>query len=103
MIASADVLAAVAGQADRIRETMRFVHGHPELGHEERECSTHLCETLAAGGLEVERGVAGMSSSKAWQPKELTSNIDDDKIKSFRTGVQLLTRFEKSPKRPSEV
>jgi metal-dependent amidase/aminoacylase/carboxypeptidase family protein len=63
VIASADVLAAVADQADRIRETMRFVHDHPELGHEERECSTHLCETLAAGGLEVERGVAGMDTA----------------------------------------
>ena len=42
---------------------MRFVHDHPELGHEERECSTYLCETLAAGGLEVERGVAGMETA----------------------------------------
>jgi len=63
VIASADVLAAVARQVDRIRETMRFVHDHPELGHEERECSTYLCETLAAGGLEVERGVAGMETA----------------------------------------
>lgn len=63
MIATADVLAAVAGQAGRIRETMRFVHRHPELGHAEHECATHLCGVLAAGGLEVERGVAGMETS----------------------------------------
>jgi len=63
VIASTDVLAAVARQADRIRETMQFVHDHPELGHEERECSTYLCETLSAGGLEVERGVAGMETA----------------------------------------
>jgi len=63
VIAREDVLAAVAGQTDRIRETMRFVHDHAELGHEERECSAHLCDVLEAGGLEVERGVAGMETS----------------------------------------
>ena len=63
MTAAADVLAAVAGQAGRIRETMDFVHAHPELGHEERECSAQLCDVLAAGGLEVKHGVAGMETA----------------------------------------
>lgn len=42
---------------------MRFVHDHPELGHEEHACSAHLCDVLTAGGLEVERGVAGMETA----------------------------------------
>src|SRR5438045_3584277 len=33
---------------------MQFVHAHPELGHEEHECSRYLCDTLARVGLEVE-------------------------------------------------
>jgi metal-dependent amidase/aminoacylase/carboxypeptidase family protein len=58
-----DILAAVARQTDAIRESMQFVHGHPELGHEEFECSRHLCETLEAAGLDVERRVAGMDTA----------------------------------------
>jgi len=57
------VLDAVAAQADAISATSRFVHEHPELGHEEHECSRYLCETLAAAGLEVEHGVAGMETA----------------------------------------
>ncbi len=57
------VLEAVAAQADAIAATSRFVHDHPELGHEEHECSGYLCDALAAGGLEVERGVGGMQTA----------------------------------------
>ncbi len=63
MIGHEDVLAAVAGQANAICETIRFVHEHPELGHEERECSRYLCETLAAAGLGVEPGVGEMETA----------------------------------------
>lgn len=63
MIDREEILAAVARQADGIRASMRFVHDHPELGHAEHECSRHLCETLGAGGLEVEPGVGGMATS----------------------------------------
>ena len=63
MIAAGAVLDAVARQAGAMRETIRFVHDHPELGHEEHVCSAHLCDVLAAGGLEVERGVAGMETA----------------------------------------
>lgn len=63
MIAPADVLAAVAGQERSIRETMEFVHAHPELGHEEHACSAYLCDVLAAGGLDVDRGVGGMETA----------------------------------------
>jgi metal-dependent amidase/aminoacylase/carboxypeptidase family protein len=57
------VLDAVADVDGAILDVMRFVHEHPELGHEEHECSRYLCETLAAAGLEVECGVAGMETA----------------------------------------
>jgi metal-dependent amidase/aminoacylase/carboxypeptidase family protein len=57
------VLDAVAAQSDAISTVSRFVHDHPELGHEEHECSRYLCDTLAAAGLEVEPGVAGMDTA----------------------------------------
>jgi metal-dependent amidase/aminoacylase/carboxypeptidase family protein len=63
MIGAEDVLAAVARQEGVVRETMRFVHENPELGHEEHECSRHLSETLAAAGLAVERGVGKMETA----------------------------------------
>ena len=49
------VLDAVSADRDHRDAISRFVHEHPELGHEERECSRYLCDTLAAAGLEVER------------------------------------------------
>jgi metal-dependent amidase/aminoacylase/carboxypeptidase family protein len=58
-----DVLAAVDARAPLLGEVMSFVHGHPELGHEERECSRYLCDTLRGAGFEVEAGVGGMSTA----------------------------------------
>ena len=63
MIPAAEVLAAIAAQQAQIGETMQFVHEHPELGHEEHECARYLCDTLAAAGLEVDRGVGGMETA----------------------------------------
>ncbi len=63
MIDDATVLAEVDAQAGALRETIRFVHAHPELGHEERRCAAYLVETLAAGGLDVEQGVADMETA----------------------------------------
>jgi metal-dependent amidase/aminoacylase/carboxypeptidase family protein len=63
MIAASAVLDAVARQEQAMREAIRFVHDHPELGHEEHACSSYLCDVLAASGLEVERGVAGMDTA----------------------------------------
>ena len=63
MIDRQDVLAAIARRTNAIQEMMNFVHEHPELGHEEHECSRYLCDTLAAAGLEVERGVGGMETA----------------------------------------
>jgi metal-dependent amidase/aminoacylase/carboxypeptidase family protein len=59
----ADVLAAVDARGALLGEVMRFVHEHPELGHEERECSRYLCETLDGLGLAVEAGVGGMPTA----------------------------------------
>jgi metal-dependent amidase/aminoacylase/carboxypeptidase family protein len=63
VIPDADVLAAVAARGEAVSEVVGFVHAHPELGHEERECSAFLCETLEAAGLAVERGVGGMETA----------------------------------------
>jgi metal-dependent amidase/aminoacylase/carboxypeptidase family protein len=63
MIPDADVLSAVAAQTEELRKTTRFVHEHPELGHEEHACSAHLCEMLGGAGLEVERGLGGMETA----------------------------------------
>jgi metal-dependent amidase/aminoacylase/carboxypeptidase family protein len=63
MIDRDEILAAVGRQTDAIRASMEFVHHHPELGHEEHECSRHLCETLEEAGLDVERGVGGMETA----------------------------------------
>ena len=57
------VLAAVESRRAEALATLRFVHEHPELGHEEHECSRYLVETLDRGGLEVARGIAGMPTA----------------------------------------
>jgi metal-dependent amidase/aminoacylase/carboxypeptidase family protein len=63
VIASRDVLAAVDARASLVGEVMRFVHAHPELGHEEHECSRYLCEQLSRAGLEVELGVGDIATA----------------------------------------
>ncbi|HEX3454376.1 MAG TPA: M20/M25/M40 family metallo-hydrolase [Gaiellaceae bacterium] len=63
MIPDADLLAAVeTRQADAVN-VMRFVHGHPELGHEEHECSRFVAERLESAGFTVERGACGMETA----------------------------------------
>jgi len=57
------ILAAVESKRDVALKTHRFVHSHPELAHEEHECANHLAEVLERAGLEVERGIAGMSTA----------------------------------------
>ena len=63
MIGEPDLLEAVDARAPLLGEVMRFVHAHPELGHEEHECSRYLCESLAGAGLEAEAGVGGMATA----------------------------------------
>jgi metal-dependent amidase/aminoacylase/carboxypeptidase family protein len=58
-----EILAAVESKRDAALAAHRFVHEHPELSHEERECARYLCDVLDQAGLEVERGVAGMNTA----------------------------------------
>ena len=57
------ILAAVESKREAALATHRFVHGHPELAHEEHECSRYLGDLLEGAGFEVERGIAGMSTA----------------------------------------
>jgi metal-dependent amidase/aminoacylase/carboxypeptidase family protein len=63
MIADARLLDAVEDAGARGLEAMRFVHSHPELGHEEHECSGFVAAALTAGGFSVVRGVGGMATA----------------------------------------
>ena len=59
----ATVRTAVEAEGRSALAAMRFVHEHPELGHEERECAAYLASVLERGGFEVERGLAGMETA----------------------------------------
>jgi metal-dependent amidase/aminoacylase/carboxypeptidase family protein len=63
VIGDRELLAAVDARARLVGEVTQFVHAHPELGHEEYECSRHLAELLGGLGLEVEVGVGGMATA----------------------------------------
>jgi metal-dependent amidase/aminoacylase/carboxypeptidase family protein len=63
MLLDKDVIAAVEARAPDGLDVMRFVHEHPELGHEERECAGFVAGRLAASGFAVERGVGGMETA----------------------------------------
>jgi len=58
-----DVLAAVDAQREAIEEVIAFVHAHPELAHEERECAAELVRRLRGGGLQVSEGVGEMDTA----------------------------------------
>jgi metal-dependent amidase/aminoacylase/carboxypeptidase family protein len=57
------ILETVERQRETALAVHTFVHEHPELAHEEHECSRRLAEVLAAGGLEVESGIGGMETA----------------------------------------
>src|SRR5690349_2967225 len=57
------MLAAIESKRDVALAAHRFVHDHPELSHEERDCAHYLCDVLDEAGLEVERGVGGMNTA----------------------------------------
>ena len=63
MIPDIDVLAAVDARRDDALDVMRFVHEHPELGHEEHECSGFVADRLESAGFDVERGAGGMETA----------------------------------------
>ena len=53
--------AAVDTQRDPILDVTRFVNRHPELAHEEFECSRHIAGALATA-LDVETTLTGMAT-----------------------------------------
>jgi metal-dependent amidase/aminoacylase/carboxypeptidase family protein len=59
----AEVLAAVADHRPAIEAAIEFVHAHPELAHEEVECSGFLAGQLEEAGYGVERGVASLPTA----------------------------------------
>ncbi|MFV2062190.1 MAG: hypothetical protein ACC726_01595, partial [Chloroflexota bacterium] len=60
--ADADLRAAVARHEPLIRDTIHYIHEHPELPHEEHLGSTFLMDALRSLGLTVEPGLAGMAT-----------------------------------------
>jgi metal-dependent amidase/aminoacylase/carboxypeptidase family protein len=57
-----DVLRGVSSSEGLIRETIAFIHAHPELPHEEVQCSGYLQDVLRGLGLAVGSGLAGMET-----------------------------------------
>lgn len=55
--------AAIDARKPLIRGVIEFIHGHPELAHEERASAAYLARTLAELGLTVETEIAGMSTA----------------------------------------
>ena len=62
-VADAEVIAGVTAQRAAIAGTVAFVHAHPELAHSEHLCAAHLAGRLGDAGLQVEPGVAGLSTA----------------------------------------
>lgn len=56
------LLGAVDRQDPLIRDTIGFIHDHPELPHAEVECAAYLVDRLRGLGLDVEPGLAGMDT-----------------------------------------
>jgi metal-dependent amidase/aminoacylase/carboxypeptidase family protein len=63
VISDPDVLAAVDARRDDALDVMRFVHEHPELGHEEHECSRFVADRLESAGFVLERGAGCMETA----------------------------------------
>jgi amidohydrolase len=57
------VCAAVERRAAELIETADWIHGHPEIGHQEVEASKRLTGLLQAAGIPVEMGTAGMATA----------------------------------------
>ena len=70
----------VAARRDELVSLSRAIHDRPELCFEEHEAAKAVGDTLAAGGLEVERGVyglteAGRAALRRWPQKTPTLAI----------------------------
>jgi amidohydrolase len=65
----ADAKQAARALVERARDELvalsHRIHAHPELGFEEEQACAWLCETLDAGGLQVERGVGELPTAFA--------------------------------------
>jgi amidohydrolase len=48
---------------ERLVDLSHRIHAHPELGFEEEQASTWLCELLEGEGFAVEKGVAGLDTA----------------------------------------
>jgi len=48
---------------EQLVELSHRIHAHPELGFEEEQSSTWLCETLAAAGFAVEKGICSLPTA----------------------------------------
>ena len=57
--------ARVEAERDALLDLSHRIHAQPELGYEEERAAAWLCEALEAGGLAVERGVAGLPTAFA--------------------------------------
>jgi amidohydrolase len=57
------VAAEIDGLAPRLIEMSDDIHAHPELRFEERYAARLLADALESGGLEVDRGTAGMETA----------------------------------------
>ncbi|MFL5798834.1 MAG: M20 family metallopeptidase [Actinomycetota bacterium] len=55
----------IEGARDELVDLSHRIHGAPEIGHQEERAAAWLCEALEAGGLEVERGIAGLPTAFA--------------------------------------
>jgi amidohydrolase len=60
-----DARARTEGARESLLSLSHRIHDDPELGYEEEHAAAWLCEALDAGGLEVERGVAGLATAFA--------------------------------------
>lgn len=58
----ADVRTFIEGLAKELVWVSHQIHGHPELGYEERFASALLADTLEAHGVAVERGAFGLET-----------------------------------------
>jgi amidohydrolase len=59
----ARAVAAVEAQADPLWQTALAIHRQPQLGYTEHTAARLLCDLLAAAGLQVEAGIAGMPTA----------------------------------------
>jgi amidohydrolase len=48
---------------DRLIELSHRIHAHPELGFEEEQASSWLCETLADAGFSVQKGICDLPTA----------------------------------------